>query len=71
MLGHDLEMACTKFQGNRFRIDGESDEKHALQIIYSSNPEHRRAAMSVISRFRVSSLSYCTESLTIALSLWS
>ena len=35
MLGHDLEMSCAKFQGNRFRIDGEIDEKHALQIIVS------------------------------------
>ena len=31
MLGHDLEIACAKFQRNRFRIDGEIDEKHALQ----------------------------------------
>ena len=31
MLGHDLEMSCAKFQENRFRIDGEIDEKHALQ----------------------------------------
>ena len=23
-------MACAKFQGNRFRIDGYIDEKHAL-----------------------------------------
>ena len=30
-LGHDL--TCAKFQGNRFRIDGEINEKHALQII--------------------------------------
>ena len=35
MLGHDLEMSCTKFHENRFRIDGEIDEKHALQIIVS------------------------------------
>ena len=35
MLGHDLEMACAKFQGNWFRIDGEIDEKHALQISVS------------------------------------
>ena len=33
MLGHDLKMACGKFLGNRFRIDREIDEKHALQII--------------------------------------
>ena len=32
MLGHDLEMACAKFQGDRFRINGEFDEKHALQF---------------------------------------
>ena len=36
MLGHDLEMFCTKFNANRFRIDGEIDEKHALQI-YQNN----------------------------------
>ena len=35
MLGHDLEMPSAKFQGNRFGIDGEIDEKHALQIIVS------------------------------------
>ena len=35
MLGHDLEMTCAKFQGNRFKIDGEIDKKHALQIIMS------------------------------------
>ena len=32
MLGHDLEIACTKFQVNLFRIDGEITEKHAQQI---------------------------------------
>ena len=31
MLEHDLDMACTKFQDNRFRIDGEIDEKLYLQ----------------------------------------
>ena len=31
-LGYDLKIACAKFQGNRFIIDGEIDEKHALQI---------------------------------------
>ena len=35
MSGHDLEMSCAKFQGNRFRIDGEIKEKHVLQIIVS------------------------------------
>ena len=30
MLEPDLDMACTKFQENRFRIDGEIDEKHYL-----------------------------------------
>ena len=35
MLGHDLEMSCAKCKGNRFRIDREIDEKHALQIIVS------------------------------------
>ena len=34
-LGHDLEMSCRKFHENRFIIDGEIDEKHALQIIVS------------------------------------
>ena len=32
MLRHDLEMACKQFRGNLFRIDGEIDDKHALQI---------------------------------------
>ena len=32
MLEHDLEMACTKFHENRLILDGEIDEKHALQI---------------------------------------
>ena len=31
MLGYDLKIACVKFQGNRFIIDGEIDEKRALQ----------------------------------------
>ena len=35
ILGHDLEMSYAKFLENRFRIDGEIDEKHALQIIVS------------------------------------
>ena len=35
MLGHDLEMACAKLQGNWFRIDGEIDEKTALHLIVS------------------------------------
>ena len=35
MLGHDLEMTCAKFQRNRFKIDGEIKQKHALQIILS------------------------------------
>ena len=30
-LGYDLKIACAKFQGNRSKIDGEIDEKHALQ----------------------------------------
>ena len=30
MLGHHLEMFCTKFHENRLIIDGEIDEKHAL-----------------------------------------
>ena len=32
----DQKMACTKFQGNRFRIDGEIDKKYALHI-YQKN----------------------------------
>ena len=36
MLGHDLEMSCTKLYNNRLIIDGEIDEKHALQIIIVS-----------------------------------
>ena len=35
MLGHDQKMSCADFQRNRFRIDGEIDEKHPLQIIVS------------------------------------
>ena len=35
MLGHDFEMSYTKFHENRLIIDGEIDEKHALQIIVS------------------------------------
>ena len=35
MLGHHLEMSCAKFPENQFRINGEIDEKHALQIIVS------------------------------------
>ena len=35
MLAHALEMSCTKFHENRMIIDGEIDEKHALQIIVS------------------------------------
>ena len=33
MLGHDLEMFCTKFHENRLIIDGEIDEKRALKIM--------------------------------------
>ena len=42
MLGHDLEMFCTKFHANRFKIDGEIDEKRyrftkiILSLEYSS-----------------------------------
>ena len=32
MLGHDLKMSCAKLQGNRFRIDGEIVEKHAILV---------------------------------------
>ena len=32
---HDLEMSCAKLYENRLIIDGEIDEKHALQIIVS------------------------------------
>ena len=30
-LGYDLTIACAKFQGNWFIIDGEINEKDALQ----------------------------------------
>ena len=30
MLGFDQKLVCAKFQGNRFRIDTEIDEKHEL-----------------------------------------
>ena len=33
MAGHDLEMSCRKFHEIRLIIDGEIDEKQALQII--------------------------------------
>ena len=33
MLGHALELSCAKFLGNWFRIDGEIDKKHALQLV--------------------------------------
>ena len=33
---HDLKITCAKFQRNRFIIDREIDEKHALQI-YQNN----------------------------------
>ena len=32
MLGQNLEMACTQFHENWLIIDGDIDEKHALQI---------------------------------------
>ena len=32
MLGYDLKITCAKFQGNWFIIDGEINEKRALQI---------------------------------------
>ena len=32
MLGYDLKIVCAKFQENRFKIVGEINEKHALQI---------------------------------------
>ena len=35
MLGHDLEMSCTKFHENQLIINGEINEKIALQIIVS------------------------------------
>ena len=35
MLGHDLEMSRTQFHENQLIIDGEIDEKHALQMIVS------------------------------------
>ena len=31
-LGFDLKIACAKFHGNRLIIDGEIEEKHALQL---------------------------------------
>ena len=33
MLGHDLEMACTKFHENRLTIDGEINEKHTHNCV--------------------------------------
>ena len=31
MSGYDLKIACAKFEGDWFIIDGEIDKKHALQ----------------------------------------
>ena len=36
MVRYDLKMGCANFQGLLFIIDGEIDEKHALQI-YQNN----------------------------------
>ena len=47
MLGHDLEMSCTKFHENRLIIDGEIDEKHALQIIVLKTLVVNEAAFSI------------------------
>ena len=40
MLAYDLTIACAKLQGSRLTIDGEIDEKHALQI-YTNNYNKR------------------------------
>ena len=42
MLGHDSEMSCAKFQGKRFRIDGDRNRRKACApdncvIDYSHN----------------------------------
>ena len=56
MLGHDLEMACGKFQENRFRIDGEINEKHALLfyqnncVLQSVSPDHGHGNSFVLIR---------------------
>ena len=41
--GFDLKMACAKFQGNRFRMDGEIVKKHALQIYQKYNVSQARS----------------------------
>ena len=38
--GHDLEMSCTKFNEKRLKINGEIDEKHALEMIVSLTLGH-------------------------------
>ena len=47
MLGYDLKMARAKFQGNRFRIAREIDEKQALQI-YQNNCDPRYRHRNII-----------------------
>ena len=41
MLGHDLEMSCTKFHENRLIIDREINEKQAVWIIVSQSLTYR------------------------------
>ena len=53
MLEHDLKMACTHVQENWFRIDGEIDEKHALQI-YQNN-----CGSDIVLHYSVSKLNAC------------
>ena len=52
MLGHDLEMSCAKFQGNRFRIDGEIDNC-VIDVYWFIRTVHQsdgRSVMQSISR---------------------
>ena len=48
MLEYDLKIACATFQENRLLIDGEIDEKHALQIYqYNCGPGYSKKIMTL------------------------
>ena len=48
MLGHDLKMSSVKFEANRFRISGEIDEKHALQITVSLTIDMQTISTTIV-----------------------
>ena len=45
MLGLDLKMSWAKFHESRLIIDGEIDEKHALQIIVSDFTNNNQSTL--------------------------